>query len=678
VSEHSVPPAAGIDIWHFIDLVEDYAVLILDQSGLVRTWNRGARRIMGYEAGEIIGRSVELFYPAEDVRAGKPAGELVEAARLGRFEDEGWRVRKDGSRFWANIVITAGRDERGELDGFIKVTRDVTERERERRLREEQVARAAAEAGAERLAVLRSVTEASLAMTALGLPKLLDELTFRVRLHVAADAAGVLLVDAAGEELTLSAAHGFSPGTKVGGHVAVGRGIAGRIAAARTALVVPDVSAVEAAWPALWEQMKSAAGVPMLAEGALLGVLMVATRKPRSFSDEDLNLLRLIADIVAAAIQRVRVHTALTEGERRFRATFELAPVGVAQVGLDGRWLRVNGALCSMVGYSADELSAKTFQSITHPDDLPHDMELIAQLTGGSIDQYAMQKRYFHRNGEVVWVQLTVSLVRGDDGRPAYFISVIEDIRARKRAHEERELLLAELREALSARDRFLSTASHELRTPLTALMLQVRRLTDARSGGGEPALPPPVAGRVAAMSRQIDQLAALVEELLDVARIHEGRLRLHAEEVDLGALVREVVERFEEQAAQAMTPIDVTVREPVTGWWDRLRLDEVLTNLVSNAVKYGDHHPVSIVVGAEGDRARVLVADRGIGIRREDRGRLFGRFERLSPDPSIGGIGLGLWITHEIVDALGGTIGVESEPGRGTTFVVELPRRAA
>jgi PAS domain S-box-containing protein len=149
---HYLLPAAHEDPEQFrllVANVRDYAIFMLDPRGFVRTWNPGAERIKGYEANEIIGRHFSAFYPPEDISAGKPAWELAEAERDGRFEDEGWRLRKDGSRFWANVIITAVRDSAGVLHGFGKVTRDLTSRreaeDTARRLAAEQAARAIAE-----------------------------------------------------------------------------------------------------------------------------------------------------------------------------------------------------------------------------------------------------------------------------------------------------------------------------------------------------------------------------------------------------------------------------------------------------------------------------------------------------------------------------------------------------
>ena len=153
------------------------------------------------------------------------------------------------------------------------------------------------------------------------------------------------------------------------------------------------------------------------------------------------------------------------------------------------------------------------------------------------------------------------------------------------------------------------------------------------------------------------------------------GRLDLKLERVDLNEVVRDAVARFREQLARANCPVDLKSEGEVVGTWDRLRLDQIVTNLLSNAAKYGAGHPLEVRVEANGDLASLAVSDRGIGIDPRHQKRIFRRFERAVSDRHYGGLGLGLWIVHEIVGALGGRVYVASEPGKGSTFVVELPR---
>jgi signal transduction histidine kinase len=246
---------------------------------------------------------------------------------------------------------------------------------------------------------------------------------------------------------------------------------------------------------------------------------------------------------------------------------------------------------------------------------------------------------------------------------------------------QERERLVSELKVALQARDEFLSIASHELRTPLTSLKLQAQYLMLLLKDSPE-AIERTGMSRehatekcVVSTLRQIDRLQSLVAELLDVSCISAGRLPLKLERVNLGEVAEEVSERFQDVSVTKGSSLTIRVDGQVWGNWDRTRLDQVLTNLLTNAFKFGQGGPVSIVIDGDEQRARLRVRDSGIGIPAEQQSSLFRRFERGDQARHYGGLGLGLWISRQIVDALGGTIGVESQPGQGTTFIVELPR---
>ncbi len=246
----------------------------------------------------------------------------------------------------------------------------------------------------------------------------------------------------------------------------------------------------------------------------------------------------------------------------------------------------------------------------------------------------------------------------------AFFISVaIVGLVMSRRWAEDVETLGS----ALRARDEFVSIASHELKTPLSPLILQVQMLqrwADAQSDERARLLRP----RLALMERQVLRFSRLVNELLDVSRIEAGRLRLELETVDLSAVVREAAARL------ARPELAVEADGAVTGQWDQLRLEQVAINLLDNALKYGGGKPVTVRVTAEGDEAVLAVQDLGIGIAAADQPRLFGRFERGVGAQKIGGLGLGLYITRQIVTAHGGTIAFTSLPGEGTTFTVRLP----
>ena len=226
-----------------------------------------------------------------------------------------------------------------------------------------------------------------------------------------------------------------------------------------------------------------------------------------------------------------------------------------------------------------------------------------------------------------------------------------------------------ERRHAVGLRDSLISLASHELRTPLTSLQLRVQLL--ARNAR-EPTLSKERFTRDAAgAEEQVKRMARLIDDLLDISRIMAGRIRLDVEDVELGGFVREVVERCPEPQREL---VGVRVEgEPIVGRWDRMRIDQIVSNLLSNAIKYGENNPIEISVGREADRARLIVRDHGVGIAAANLPRIFERFERAAAR-HVGGFGLGLWIVRQVVDALGGTIAVESRLGEGSVFIVELP----
>jgi signal transduction histidine kinase len=223
-----------------------------------------------------------------------------------------------------------------------------------------------------------------------------------------------------------------------------------------------------------------------------------------------------------------------------------------------------------------------------------------------------------------------------------------------------------------------LSIASHELKTPLTSLQLQIESLNRQLERRPAEALQEGrLLGGGRAVTAQTRRLADLVDVLLDVSRINSGKLRFEYSDLDLVELVREAVDRWRPSASAAESDLllDLNGTNAVAGEWDRLRLEQILNNLLSNAVKYGAGKPIRIKVESEDGWARLAIADQGIGISPTDLARIFERFERAVPSRNYGGLGLGLWITHELVTGLGGTINVDSEPGRGSIFVVELPR---
>ncbi|HEX4926075.1 MAG TPA: ATP-binding protein, partial [Bdellovibrionales bacterium] len=233
----------------------------------------------------------------------------------------------------------------------------------------------------------------------------------------------------------------------------------------------------------------------------------------------------------------------------------------------------------------------------------------------------------------------------------------------------------ASLADAVRARDEFISIASHELKTPLTSLQLQSQIAErQYKRGNMEYFTPDQIMGFVGMTKRQVSQLARLIEDMLDVSRMSLGRLMIERTEFDLHELLLETAEKLAPQFAEARTPLTVETQEPVVGTWDRFRLEQVIVNLLTNASKYGEGKPIRIACSRFAERATITVRDQGLGIAPEHLSKIFDRFERAVTSRGISGLGLGLYITKHIVESHGGTISVESELGKGSTFTVELP----
>jgi signal transduction histidine kinase len=258
-------------------------------------------------------------------------------------------------------------------------------------------------------------------------------------------------------------------------------------------------------------------------------------------------------------------------------------------------------------------------------------------------------------------------------------LALAEDLARRAATAVDNARLYHEAQRALHLRDEFLSIASHELKTPLTALQLHVqvleRALTTSRDGT-------PDRGRMERFlegaRRQMQRLAKLINDLLDVSRISSGKYELQREDVDLSAVVQEVADRFSAEAEAAGSRLTLHLNGSVHAWVDGVQIDQVITNLLSNAIKYGRGKPIAVRLESDDSVARLAVEDNGMGIAPEHLPLVFDRFERVTLSHNYGGLGLGLYIARQIVEAHGGSITVESMIDHGTTFRVALPLNGA
>ncbi|WP_224240496.1 sensor histidine kinase [Hyalangium gracile] len=514
-----------------VEGVQDYALYLLDAQGRVASWNLGAERIKGWRAEEVLGRPQSIFYTPEAVAAGEPQRELTRAERDGRLRTEGLRVRKDGTRFWADAIYTALRDENGELEGFVKVMRDVTERRRA-----ERTQRLFAEAG-----------------------RIFNQ------------------------------------------------------------LLEPELTVAELA----------RLMVPELADGCFLFM--------RTSGD------RLLPQAVAhAEAEKERL---MWEMIQRYGTVLD-GPSGILRVvrtGSSERVERVTDEALELMAHDEEHLRMLRRMGLASTLIVP--LSVGEQTSGALVLMCSQPERRFTMTDQVF----------------------VEELAGRAALALDNARLFQEAQRALE----LIGVASHDLANPLNALQLlltRLRRMDPKRE-------PQRLSDGLAAALRHSQRLGQLLHNLLDLSRLSSGKLALELSRVDLSEVVREVVERHAEQAAEAGCSITFESPQRIEGQWDRLRLERVVTNLLSNALKFGRGKPIEVHLEQTDGQARLMVRDHGVGIPVEAQRRIFERFEREKSAGRHAGFGLGLYIVRQLVEAHGGSIRVESMPDQGAAFVVELPR---
>jgi len=356
--------------------------------------------------------------------------------------------------------------------------------------------------------------------------------------------------------------------------------------------------------------------------------------------------------------------------EERFRALVSsVKDYAIFMLDPSGRIETWNAGAERIKGYTANEIVGEHMSRFYTPEDLARGLptKLLAEATrDGRVESEGWRVR---KDGKRFWADVVITALIDDRGQLMGYAKVTRDLTERLRAQEE-QLRLAHAEEAVRLRDEFLSIAAHELRTPLSAVQLQLQALLERPEG-----LDPRTRAKVERACRSGERLVSLVDTLLDVSRITTGSFNLSFSRFDITVAVHDVVERFREHADRAGATVTVRSEGVLEGRWDRLRIEQVVTNLLTNALKYAAGTPVEITLSGTEDDVTVTVSDGGPGIPESERERIFLRFERAAPMRNFGGLGLGLYVVRQIVEAHGGEIQLVHPVLRGAHFVIRLPR---
>jgi len=391
-------------------------------------------------------------------------------------------------------------------------------------------------------------------------------------------------------------------------------------------------------------------------------------------------LVGMIRDIT----ERKKAEEALRDSEERFREVFEKSPLGMAIIDLNFKFQEVNKTSCEMLGYSEEELAMLTFAHITYRDDIDDLLEAAEKMRDGEIGFFNLEKRFRRKDGDILWLSVTASLMRDEEGNPLYAIVMAEDVTERKRLEEERRKLNEELERRVVVRtaqleaankemEAFSYSVSHDLQTPLRAIGGFTRMLNDEYSE----ALDDEGQRLLSIICQNTDYMGELIDHLLTLSRV--GRREMTETEVDMNALVRQTVGELELSMNGRQVAWTIGELPPVHG--DAVMYYQVWINLLSNAVKFtGKKETAVIEVGhLPGDSDNTyFVKDNGAGFDMKYADRLFGVFRRLHSPEDFEGVGVGLALVQRIVRRHGGSVWAEGEVDKGATFYFTVPARKA
>ena len=722
-----------------VEQVQDYAIFALDTEGRVRTWNPGAQRFKGYSADEIIGKSFSVFYTPEDVARGRPQELLSTAARVGRAEDEGWRVRKDGSRFWASVLITALRGENGSLIGYAKITRDLTERrateERARRLAAEEAAHAATAAKAQELEILNGrlqeqaveleaqteeaqslaeeVEQANeqLQTTLIEVEQAREaeksaERFSRTILESISDPFVVLDRDWCYRFINTAAARLMQPSRGDDPKELIGKNIwtlypdiAGTAFAEnlRRTVELQQPTTFEAYYPARgeWSSMQC---YPLPDGGVAVQWRDISARKR---AEEASHYLARASDILSRSLDYRKTLNDLAELVVPELADWcavaiadndgKLQQLAVAHIDRDKvRWGReLNERYPPLPDAPTGPYAVMRTGKPELYEDITDDM-----LTSSAVD--AEHLRILREVGikSAMSVPLRVvdrpvgvlTLVSAESGRRynQADLSLAMELAHRAaiavenaRLHEEALDASRMAEDANRAKTQFLATMSHELRTPLNAISGYTSLLRMGVKG--------PISEEqeeyLARIERSGRHLLSLIQDVLSFAKLEAGRVEVTVDDIPIYPILVEMEGLTLPQMREAKLNLVVDTCDPgLRARADVERLRQILLNLFSNAIKFTpEGGTVSLTCVTDDEHAYIAVSDTGPGIPPDKREAIFEPFVQLQRHAagSQAGTGLGLSISRDLAHAMNGDLLVESEVGRGSKFTVVLERSA-
>jgi PAS domain S-box-containing protein len=685
--------------------VVDYAIYMLDEEGHVTTWNPGAERMTGYSESEVLGTDFARFFPEEDVHSGKPGRELARARQSGRYEDEGWRVRKDGTRFWANAILTALHGPTGELVGFAKITRDLTARrdaeDVARALVREQATREIAEASEARLRRKEEEYRSLSQRLEVVLEGVADGITVQDRTgHIvyANSAAARICGFASGTEMMAATPAEILDRFDILGEDGAPfpvealpgrRALAGEAAASallrvrekrsrrqwwsivRSTAVLSSDGSTELAvniWHDVTAARRQEQSARYLAEAtAALSRSLEQAEMLRTFAAL---LVPELADWCTVHLREgdalipyttVHIDPAKVEMAREYQRRYSPDPLAPR-----GLWNVVRTGAVEVYNDITDEVLVATTK----------DPERLAVLRAMGMTAVAIAPI---RATDRILGAITIAAAESNRRFDGVDVALLEELGRRAGVALENAQLYADAQraariaeEASRAKDAFLATVSHELRTPLTAILGWSSMLT---ASVHDPAFARPLQ----VIHRNAEAQVRIVDDLLDVSRIVTGKFTLERQPTDLVVIARETIESVRPTAdAKGIPLVFTTERDALPLIADPVRLQQVIWNLLSNAVKFtppGGRVTVSLHTAE--DAAVLRVTDTGEGVAPELLDVIFERFHQVDAgfNRRFGGLGLGLSLVRHIAQLHGGRATASSEGrGRGATFEVSLP----